>query len=220
MAQIVLDISANTHRNDEAYYKRMINELAGVDSRKHEVILKWQLFKEAGENRIPHEMLFEDMCYWAFNKHGYRTTASVFDIPSLSMLLDVAYGLDYQLPFVKIANRRDLDWLIGEIPRKYRVYKSVGTEKEYHFKWRTCYDCYAPEWEDQDIETLFCVSNYPADISDYPKGAENVSDHTIGLDLWYRNKPLIWEKHYKLPDSTGLDAGPFATTPQELKEIL
>jgi hypothetical protein len=208
MAQIVLDISANTHRNDEAYYKRMINELAGVDSRKHEVILKWQLFKEAGENRIPHEMLFEDMCYWAFNKHGYRTTASVFDIPSLSMLLDVAYGLDYQLPFVKIANRRDLDWLIGEIPRKYRVYKSV--------EYIPTFDCQL----EKGIKKLWCVSEYPAPIDKYPDWCKLISDHTIGLDLWYRNRPLIWEKHYKLSSSTGLDAGPFAITPDELKEIL
>jgi len=64
------------------------------------------------------------------------------------------------------------------------------------------------------------VSKYPSSIDDYSDNAPFISDHTIGLELWHRNKPLIWEKHYKLPDSTGLDAGPFAITPDELKEVL
>lgn len=206
MAQIILDISANTHSNDEAYYKRMIDELAKVDTHKHEVILKWQLFEEAGDNLPADTRLFYKMADWARTTHGYITTASVFDLISLDDLVFIEILFEnYKLPFIKIANRRDLDWLIGEIPRKYVVYKSVGTSKEYLHENET---------------PLFCVSEYPAPISKYPARTTYLSDHTVGLELWHRNKPRIWEKHYKLPDSTGPDAGPFAITPSELKEIL
>jgi hypothetical protein len=38
--------------------------------------------------------------------------------------------------------------------------------------------------------------------------------------LFRKFEPEIIEMHYKLPDSTGLDAGPFARTPEQLAEIL
>jgi sialic acid synthase SpsE len=203
--QIILDISANTHKNDEAYYKRMIDELAEVDTRKHEVILKWQLFEHRGDNIRADRHLFRTMAEWAFKEYGYKTTASVFDLDSLIFLKMIASWFYYYLPFIKIANDRSLDWLIGEIPRKYQVYKSVRTAKEFF---------------NNDTVTLWCVSEYPANINDYPPIVRHISDHTVGLKLYHRNNPIIWEKHYKLEDSTGLDAGDFAITPQELKEIL
>lgn len=205
--QIILDISANTHKNDEAYYKRMIDELAKVDTRKHEVILKWQLFtRERGDNTLPDPYMFFRMSEWAFHTHGYKTTTSVFDLPSLDYLLSLKFP--YKLPFIKIANDRSLDYLIGEIPRKYEVYKSVSTMKEYY------------DDREDGVDSLFCVSKYPANIKDYPRTVMRISDHTVGLELWHRNHPHIFEKHYKLPDSTGLDAGDFAITPQELRSIL
>lgn len=208
--QIILDISANTHRNDEAYYKRMIDELAKVDTRKHEVILKWQLWSgKMGKNIGAHIGLFYYMARWAWKKHQYKTTASVFDKESLSSLLLINPEVEgYELPFIKIANNRELDYLIGEIPRKYQVYKSVSTMKEYY------------DDREDGVYPLFCVSEYPANIKDYPKTVRRISDHTIGLRLWHRNYPSILEKHYKLSDSTGLDAGDFAITPSKLKEIL
>jgi sialic acid synthase SpsE len=194
----------------------MIDELKKVDSGKHEIIIKWQLFKKAGDN-IP---LFDgafDYAYEYARKYGYKTTASVFDLESLKFLLN------YDVPFIKIANRHDLDWLIGEVPRKIPVYvsvdnMSVGESMQYslpvgHIN------------QERDI-ALFCVSQYPASIEEYErrfsKGSlkHGISDHTIGLDLFKKHQPRIWEKHYKLSDSTGLDAGPFATTPEELREIL
>lgn len=209
VVQIILDISANTHKNDHDYYKKMIDELAKVDSHKHEVILKWQLFEKEGDNIIPNKTMFVKKAWWAFKTYGYKTTASVFDKGSLHYLIDVI-RLPYELPFIKIANRRNLDWLIGEIPRKYKIYKSVGDLEEYG-DWRLALDV---------TVTLFCVSNYPANMGDYPERVLYISDHTVGLELFHRNKPFIWEKHYKLSDSTGLDAGEFAITPEELREIL
>ena len=42
-----------------------------------------------------------------------------------------------------------------------------------------------------------------------------------GLNLWYEQKPAIWEKHFCLErDSGNPDSGPFAVTPNQLKEIL
>jgi sialic acid synthase SpsE len=206
--QIILDISANTHKNDEAYYKRMIDELAEVDTRKHEVILKWQLFEHRGDNIRADRHLFRTMAEWAFKEYGYKTTASVFDLDSLIFLKMIASWFYYYLSFIKIANDRSLDHLIGEIPRKYKVYKSVSTMKEYY------------DDREDGVDSLFCVSKYPANIKDYPRTVMRISDHTVGLELWHRNHPHIFEKHYKLPDSTGLDAGDFAITPQELRSIL
>jgi sialic acid synthase SpsE len=78
---------------------------------------------------------------------------------------------------------------------------------------------------------LLCVSKYPADIRDYqyemkampyhpPQIA--ISDHTPGWAMFNQVGKLavVWEKHYKLPESTGLDAGPWATTPEELAWVL
>ena len=200
MARIILDISANTHQNDADYYQRMVNELKAVDTGKHEIVLKWQLFEKQGDNKVPDNKLFIAMKDWAWNEHRYQTTASVFDLHSLKFLL--TYD---DLPFVKIANRHELYYLAEYVPRRIPVYISTshgGGEILHNYKY------------------LYCVSRYPATVEDYPMGIRELSDHTIGLELWKRNKPMIWEKHYKLKDSNGLDAGDFAITPEQLKEIL
>jgi hypothetical protein len=189
--QIVLDISANTHKNDKAYYQRMIDELAKVDTDKHEVIIKGQLFEKEGQNIPQDRELFETMAEWAYDEYGYRTTASVFRRSDLLYLLNNEWP--YLFPFVKIANRPRLYWLKDEVPKGTPVYIS-GINME-------------------------CVSKYPASIDDYT-GAKLMSDHTVGLDLLRKFKPDVWEKHYKLSDSTGLDAGPWAITPEELREVL
>lgn len=209
MSEIILDFgSANTCKNSKPYIKRMIDELKAVDTGKHSIVIKWQLFQEAGQN-IPLTHMAFDYAYTYATEQGYKTTASVFDIDSLEFLLK------HNPCFVKIANRRDLDWLIGEVPRKYAVYKSISKDDEhrkYHFELYCI--------------PMLCVSKYPATITEYENKFKNycfpigISDHTIGLELFRIKQPMIWEKHYKLPDSTGLDAGPFAITPEELKEVM
>jgi hypothetical protein len=212
MSQIILDISANTHENNWDYLKRMLDELKAVDSGKHEIVIKHQLFKEAGDN-IPLDYgIFEVAYLYAKEKLGYKTTSSVFDIESLK------YLLQFDVPFIKIANNRKLDYLIGEIPRKIPVYVSVSDS------------CYLENPYDDGKDSLFvhfaCVSKYPADIKSYgdnftsPHLRMNISDHTTNWELFNKYKPKRYECHYKLPDSTGLDAGEFARTPTELAEIL
>lgn len=208
MSQIILDFgSGNTCRNNPLIIKQMINELKAINTGKHEVIIKWQLFEKAGENTPLSHPIF-DIAYDYAKEKGYKTTSSVFDLESLKFLLN------YDVPFIKIANRRDLDWLIGEVPRKIPVYVSVP---------KVPLDFARQSERFGNTRYMLCVSEYPAKIEDYEKNncfMESISDHTIGLDLFKKYQPLIWEKHYKLPDSQGLDAGPFAITPEELREVL
>ena len=210
MARIILDMgSGNTNKNNWDYTKQMLDELKAVDTGKHEIIIKWQLFKEAGDN-IPLNKRIFDLAYVYAEKLGYRTTSSVFDKESLDFLLQ------FDVPFIKIANNRSLDWLIGEIPRKVPTYVSYGSSVDKNFISKL------------NIIPLLCISNYPANIEDYEKTFTNdllheyygFSDHTTNFGLWYRYQPRIIEMHYGLDDSTGLDAGPFMRTPAMLAEVL
>ena len=206
---IILDFgSANTHKNDITYLKRMIDELVAVDTRKHEVVIKHQLFKDAPPNIPLHWRVF-DFAYWYAEQQGYQTTSSVNDIESLR------YLLRYDVPFVKIANKPELYWLAGEVPRKVPVYISGGPDMYANFEW----DCWG------DIP-LACVSEYPSTPEMYNEkfGAMlsrgRISDHTTDFQLWYQHQPVTYEVHYKLSDSTGPDAGPFSRTASQLSEIL
>ncbi|MFA6056288.1 MAG: N-acetylneuraminate synthase family protein [Thermodesulfovibrionales bacterium] len=228
MAKIILDAgSGNTCRNDWNYTKRMLDELKKVDSGKHEVIIKWQLFKEAGDN-IPLDRTIFEMAYVYAQQLGYKTTSSVFDKESLDFLLQ------FDVPFVKIANRRELDWLIGKIPREIPIYVSVGSQDEY----RLVDNGGETEYFGDNIIQLCCISSYPATLQEYEDKflykqlflPENkwetgflnnaVSDHTTDFELWHKYQPEIIEMHYGLPDSTGFDAGPFMRTPEMLREVL
>ena len=219
---IILDFgSATTCKNYVITVKRMIDELKAVDTGKHEIVIKWQLFTEILYNGIPVPPLDRDVFNYAYHyarKLGYKTTASVFDKDSLD------YLLTYDIPFVKLANRPDLYWLAGEVPRRVPVYMSVSGEcVDGHLEGATAADRY-----------LMCVSKYPATVRDYVKAFHlkkpiephsmpwlwGISDHTTGFELLHNFKPSFIEWHYKLSDSTGPDAGEFARTPEQLKEVL
>ncbi len=211
MTQIIFDFgSGNTCRNDKKIVKKMLDELKKVDTGKHEIIIKWQLFKEAGKN-IPLEHDIFKYAYDYAKKLGYQTTSSVFDKESLDFLLQ------FDIPFVKIANNRNLDYLIGEIPRKVPVYVSYGEID----------DIKVMQYKD-NVKKMLCVSEYPAEIEDYEqfelgyyiKNDYGLSDHTTDFYLFNEYQPSFIEWHYKLADSTGLDAGEFAKTPNQLKEVL
>jgi sialic acid synthase SpsE len=206
MSTIILDFgSGNSCLNDKSIVKKMYDELSKVDTGKHKIICKWQLFLEAGNN-IP---LDRDVFYFAYkygNELGYKVTSSIFDKESLDFLLQ------FDPCFVKIANNRKLDWLIGEVPRKIPVYISSDNP------------AYRMNVSGPDRILMACVSDYPAQFEDYKnQGLRQrgyISDHTANFDLWYEFKPDIVEWHYGLEDSTGLDTGPFMRTPAMLKEIL
>lgn len=209
MSQIILDISANTHKNDFGYYMKMIEELAKIDTHKHEIIIKGQLFEKSAINIVQDKKMFEKMYYWTKKEYGYRVTASVFDKSSLNFLLN------FEVPFIKIPCNPDYYWLIGEIPRKIPVYVSVKTEEEGRM---------TPIGN--NIVIMWCVPKYPASMKEYLEidgwyPADNISDHTVGFELLKELNPLRWEKHLVLEhNDINPDAGLFAVTPEELEEIL
>ena len=205
MKQIILDCgSGNTCGNDMSRVMQMIDSVPKLNG--PEIILKWQLFKEAGEN-IPLERGIFDFAYAYAETQGFKTTASVFDIGSLNFLLQ------YSVPFIKIANNRQLDCLTGFVPRYIPVYLS----------WNGVDESVYPFID----ELLACESKYPATIADYLANfsiselEDAVSDHTVGIELYRRYKPRIWEKHWVLErDPNNPDAGPFAITPNELEDAI
>ena len=203
--EIIIDIgSGNTCRNELRIVREMIDQIVKIDNHKHDIILKAQLFNESGDNIPLYRSVFSEMYDYGKSK-GYKVTASVFDIDSLK------YLLHYDIPFVKIANNRALDWLIGEVPRKIHIYQSLSPKEYWQFR------------KEKNMVQILCVSKYPATIEDYRNGlyfAEAVSDHTVGLELARRLKAQIYECHFALDDSTGLDSGPWAKRPEELKELL
>ncbi len=182
----------------------MIDALGAIDSRKHEVIIKWQLFESAPPN-IPLEPNIFRLAYQYAAQNEYKTTASVFDMKSLCLLMD------HEVPFVKIACRKELWDLIGEIPRRIPVYASCNRETGY------------PPLTGGSL--LYCIPKYPALEHEY--GGYNrsiyggISDHTVGPNLWFKYMPAIWEKHVVLTHSSdNPDGGAFAMTPEELKEVI
>lgn len=207
ITKLILDISANTTKNDDNYAKRMIDKIKKLDTGKFEIIFKAQLFETAGDN-IPMEWCHFDYIYKHCHHSGYECTASVFDEKALWFLLN------YDTPFIKVACNDKYYSLIGHIPRNKDVYVSVP-------------------WFSKDvgygdnITKLLCVSKYPASVKDYESIALNfkhnpyLSDHTPDLELYKLLQPEIIEMHYALPNSTGLDADSgVCKTHHILKEIL
>lgn len=203
MSQFIIELgSGNTCRNDVGLVREMIDAVAVVDTGKHEVVLKWQLF----ENQPPNEPLLWRTFAYAYGyacERGYETAASVFDVSSLRFLEQ------FDVPFVKIANRPDLYWLEDET--ELNIYMSYRTKRPDERAWKT---------------PMACVSHYPATVEDYLLFEDwelqsAISDHTVGWRLYHKYKPDIIEKHFVLEHSDdNPDAGPFAVTPTELSEVL
>lgn len=200
--------SGNTCHNDVAEVRRMIDALAAVDPGRKAVI-KWQLFEPATVEYCESlDCLTFQKAYDYAESLGYRTTASVFDMESLDVLLD------FDIPFVKIAAREWCYPLIEQVPRGIPVVVSADSRVNLlRYTMR------------ENMHTMACVPKYPADTAEYERrfGAmlpAGISDHTPDLTLWRKYRPKVYERHFKLPDSTGLDSGPFASTPDMWREIL
>jgi len=202
MRQIILDMgSGNTCKNNMRTIRKMIDSLGELELDKidGEIIIKWQLFEKAGDNipftQFPYAYGYAEAC-------GFKTTASVFDKKSLDHLLR------YDIPFVKIANNKQSYEMAKLIPHNVKKYVSWGAGAG-HVKMIP------------GDELLYCVSEYPAKMYQYAAlnflPGDNISDHTTNFDLYKKYQPKIIEWHYKLPESTGLDAGTFARTWKDLK---
>lgn len=204
---IILDFgSGGTCRNNEDDITEMIDGLSEVDPDR-KCVIKWQLWDKGTEPQcLRLEWGLFDMAVTYAQMLGFRTTASVFDKPSLDFLLD-----DHDVPFIKLANRPYLRHLARYVPRGIPVIGSRSPGES------------IPNVTKID-DWMVCVSEYPSDIESYgdhePSLRWGVSDHTVGLDLWRKYHPTVWEKHYRLPDQRGPDCGPWCITPSDLKEVL
>ena len=202
---IILDFgSALSCQNSKPMVKRMIDALADVDAGNNRIVIKWQLFKSAPPNVPLKHGIFSYAYKYAASK-GYETTASVFDLESLTQLQK------YTVPFVKLACNSKLYYLRG-IATQPVIVSHPSSESI---------------WADYPDDYMCCLSEYPAQAEEYIKRFTNedlkhgISDHTAGWWLYKNFEPEIYEKHYVLEhDESNPDAGPFACTPEELKEIL
>lgn len=140
-----------------------------------------------------------DFAYNVAKENGIEVTASVFDKSSLDFLLT------YDVPFIKIACqtkkyafRENTEALIKDIPQGKRVVLSVESDR---IGLRDC----------RTLALLCCVPEYPAQENTYCERFSfealscGISDHTIGLDLYKRFKPAIFEKHFCLLNQPNLD---------------
>lgn len=189
---IILDLgSGNTCCNDIGYACRMIREIFDSVGSKG-IIIKWQLFKQVGKNTPLSLEVFERAYYYA-QSLGFQTTASVFDIESLS------YLLTFNVPFIKISNNFAPTELMEELLKDHKIVRS-GTDL-------CCISKYPATKE--DYENTFKSAQLK----------KGISDHTSNFDLYKKYRPEIYECHVKLDDSIGLDAGSFARLPKQLKEL-
>jgi sialic acid synthase SpsE len=180
----------------------MVMELAQL--RIPGLVIKWQLFKEAGDNVPLHPNVFDAAYHFAMTNFGIETTASVFDKESLDFLLT------YRIPFVKIANSIESKKMMSNIKMEQKVIISTDVPNFMDFK---------------PNQLLYCISKYPATTNEYEtkfgdKMQEGISDHTTNFDLFNKYQPKVYEFHFKLEDSVGPDAGEFARTPAQIKEWL
>jgi sialic acid synthase SpsE len=203
---IILDAgSGTTCKNDYAYVRKMIDAIPKSGER---IVIKWQLF----ENIPPLPPLEHDVYLYARDiaeRRGFKTGSSVFDEESLDFLL----GTDPA--FVKIACRPHLYHLIDKVPESVGLVVSVPDIRTY----------YEIAGKYPRAHVLCCVADYPADEIMYRQTFGGLmhyglSDHTENWNLYKRYKPLVYECHFRLEDSTGLDAKPFARTPAQLSEVL
>ena len=203
---IILDMgSGNGNGNDPDYIKASIDAIADIDTGRHKVYLKYQLFTNAPPNKPFSEKAF-NYAYKYGKAKGYQVTASVFDSFSTKILLQ------YDIPFVKIANRPDLYY--------YMYY--MGGEKVI-----VSYTGNKPASRDTDCTYLACISEYPATVEQYEDKfspfnlRDGISDHTVGFDLFNKHQPFWWEKHFVLERTDdNPDAGPFAVMPDDLRGVL
>lgn len=200
---IIFDLgSGNSCQNVVDKAREMVLNLA--QCKIPGAVAKWQLFEKAGSN-LPLDKLVFDAAYYYAATVGINTTASVFDKESLDFLLD-----NYHPAFVKLANNPASHALLKYIPEHKRVI--ISTDK--------------PDFKtDRDnTDVIYTVSKYPAEVKDYDKFSDKLkkgmSDHTTNFDLFWKYQPKIYEVHFKLEGSRGLDAGPFARTPKQIEGLL
>ena len=162
MIQIVLDVSANTFKNDINYFENMVKQIDAIDSNRYNIVFKTQLFSKDSEaakvNKLLHPRIYEKMNLIC-EEYGYSLTSSVFDRESLIFLLQF---IEY-IPFIKIACRPDLYHLLSNIPDDIPVYVSVDCRESIpDITFKTLLT-------NKEIRLLKCIPEYPANTKEYIK---------------------------------------------------
>ena len=208
---VVLDIGSGASLPTKKEAEKVVSMVASLNSRRHRVILKPQLFKNIPPNKELSHEVYEHLVALC-QAEGLELAASVFDEASLHV------ALTYGVAHIKIACRPDLYWLAGKVPREVPV----------HVSW----DCRGQEPTLPKVDVrLACVPSYPAEWTDYNQDSRYmesgewsaISDHAVGLTLWEKCDPEVWEKHFVLepnnPDNPD-SMGGFAMDPDQLREAL
>lgn len=214
MAEIIVDMgAAGICQNSKELVEQMIDAVTDIDKGRNIVYLKWQLFDKpppgSYEDLVPLSHTIFDFAFHYGAKRGYSTSASFFDDWSLGFLKL------YATPWLKIACREYLYAYIPELEDRRLIVSVPSPVKmdELREEYKT------------DMSFLMCVPEYPATTAKYESlfGGNlsiGISDHSPDLHLFKKWQPWYYERHFKLEDSTGLDAGKFASTAKQLKEIL
>ena len=199
----IIDLgSGNTCQNDINLACTMVKVVKDLNIPNSDV--KWQLFKEAGDN-VPLDLeVFERASRYA-HIIGMPMGVSVFDEESLKVGIHSG-----AIQFVKLANNPKAHKLIKYVPD---VDKVIISTDDPNFK-----------VDRPNTEIMYCVSKYPASEKDYDKFGDKLkkglSDHTTNWNLFKKYQPKVYECHFCLEDSEGLDAGKFARRPKDFDEIL
>jgi sialic acid synthase SpsE len=197
---IIAEIGSN-FEGSKTRAKEMIHAVAenGGD------IAKFQLFKP---EQYPHNIALPEEWIPELDEECSKN--------GIGFLLSAFYHCEnFWFPVIKIAfSQRHNFRLIGCFNRYTKSKLIISGDKYTYF----------PE----DSIKLLCVPKYPATKIEYHNASlgfdyDGISDHTEGISLISNIldiKPLWVEKHFKLGDEKkSLDAGSFAMTPNELKEL-
>lgn len=166
--------------------------------------VKFQLFQKAGNN-IPLNPEIFDRAVRYCHIVGMPYGVSVFDEWSLDLAIHSG-----ALKFLKMANNKELHYLINKAPDEDR--------------WIISTDDLNLKIDRHDTDIIYCISKYPAKEKDYEdkfgdKLKQGISDHTTSWTLFKKYLPKIYECHFRLSETTGLDSGKFARLPEQFEDL-
>ena len=204
-------------KNDKTIVKEMIDKASENKPDHIDMIFKWQLYTKI-KTYVEIIPLNHDIFEYAYEygkKNGFQTTASIFDKDNLE------YLKQFDIPFIKIACQTDLydfrknmwDLLSADI-------KNIVSVQNKHDHNKLNY--IGIEDPPYDIKLLSCVPKYPATIKEYEELfyidqlQDGISDHTVGLGLYNKYKPKIFEKHYYIEGLDSWDKD-WAIKPEQLR---
>jgi len=216
--RIILDCGGgNNTKNDKAIVKEMMDQIYDLSLKTDkELIVKFQLFKNI-KNLISLDRSVFEYAYSYCVALKLGVTASVFDINSLYYFISVFPT--FRTPSIKIACRDFLYNYIKRIPNSYEIFVSVdSTAKRNELK---------KLYPDKNMSFLFCCPEYPAPENRYRSLfygnlSSGISDHCIGLDLYRRYLPDLYERHFILKhgDTDDPVGDNFCSTAREIEGIL